>query len=281
MATPHHHPLPVEGRAAAHPPPLRCAPARIRPDLRTNGTHGHARRSGRVCSAARVSQLRQRVAPGSAQPASPSVLRGGRTRWLRRLPLAALRIHSLRSGHGLMQGKRAQVGSAPRGGAHSATADGLLHFSVRPRVVVGCGPRPKLSRAGAWKRDRSRRRPRAPACAVRSPTRPGLATAAKPPAAASWPHRPDSTRPAQSREPGRACRVASAARAGADSVPPRVGAQLPPRLRSRSPGRHRPSPWEGVSARRRGRRLLRAAAPAPRHPVLGYASGLVFDSFTF
>ena len=173
MATPHHHPLPVEGRAAAHPPPLRCAPARIRPDLRTNGTHGHARRSGRVCSAARVSQLRQRVAPGSAQPASPSVLRGGRTRWLRRLPLAALRIHSLRSGHGLMQGKRAQVGSAPRGGAHSATADGLLHFSVRPRVVVGCGPRPKLSRAGAWKRDRSRRRPRAPACAVRSPTRLG------------------------------------------------------------------------------------------------------------
>ena len=148
MATPHHHPLPVEGRAAAHPPPLRCAPARIRPDLRTNGTHGHARRSGRVCSAARVSQLRQRVAPGSAQPASPSVLRGGRTRWLRRLPLAALRIHSLCSGHGLPGVRHAQVGSVPRGGAHSATAAGLLRFSSRSRVAVGCGIRSRLSLRG-------------------------------------------------------------------------------------------------------------------------------------
>lgn len=32
-------------------------------------------------------------------------------------------------------------GSVPRGGAHSATADGLLHRRARPRVVVGCGTR--------------------------------------------------------------------------------------------------------------------------------------------
>ena len=53
------------------------------------------------CSAARASRLRLRVAPGSGQPAAPSALRGGRTLRLRRLSLAALRIHSLRSGRGL------------------------------------------------------------------------------------------------------------------------------------------------------------------------------------
>lgn len=101
------------------------------------------------CSAARASQLRLRVAPGSGQPAAPSALRGGRTLRLRRLSLAALRIHSLRSGHGLLGGRRAQGGSVPRGGAHSATADGLLLSRSRSRVVVGCGLRPQPNRAGA------------------------------------------------------------------------------------------------------------------------------------
>lgn len=42
-------------------------------------------------------------------------------------------------------------GSIPRGGAHSATADGLLHRRARPRVVVGCGVRssPVLRAHGA------------------------------------------------------------------------------------------------------------------------------------
>ena len=94
--TPHHHPLPVEGRAAAHPPPLRCAlGSETAPPCAESATHGHARRSGCV------------------------LLRG--------------------SGHGLPGVRRAQGGSVPRGGAHSATADGLLLFRPRSRVVVGCG----------------------------------------------------------------------------------------------------------------------------------------------
>lgn len=62
--------------------------------------------------------------------------------------LAALRIHSLRSGHGLPGVRHAQVGSVPRGGAHSATAAGLLRFSSRSRVAVGCGIRSRLSLRG-------------------------------------------------------------------------------------------------------------------------------------
>lgn len=101
-ATPHHHPLPVEGRpqptclrsvarTARKPPrPARKAPLTAMPAA-----------PAVYCSAARASQLRLRVAPGSGQPAAPSALRGGRTLRLRRLSLAALRIHSLRSGHGL------------------------------------------------------------------------------------------------------------------------------------------------------------------------------------
>ena len=110
------------------------------------------------CSAARASQLRLRVAPGSGQPAAPSALRGGRTLRLRCLPLAALRIHSLRSGHGLPGVRHAQVGSVPRGGAHSATAAGLLRFSSRSRVAVGCGIRSRLSLRGLQAPPRGRRR---------------------------------------------------------------------------------------------------------------------------
>lgn len=195
-ATPHHHPLLVEGRP--QPTCLRSVARRLgsAPTCAQATLTAMPAAPAVYAFAARVSQLRQRVAPGSVQPASPSVLRGGRTRWLRCLPLAPLRIHSLRSGHGLMQGERAQVGSAPHGGAHSATADGLLRVAARPRVVVGCGLRSRLCRAGARRGDRARRRPRAPACAVQSPARPRLAAATKPPAAASWRHRPESTRPA-------------------------------------------------------------------------------------
>ena len=44
------------------------------------------------------------------------------------------------------------------------------------------------------------------------------------------------------------------------------------RLRARRSGR-RPSPWGGLSSRRRARRLLLAAAHAPRHPSLGCVDG--------
>jgi hypothetical protein len=127
FATPHHHPLLVEGRP--QPTCLRSVARRLgsAPTCARATLTAMPAAPAVYAFAARVSQLRQRVAPGSVQPASPSVLRSGRTRWLRCLPLAPLRIHSLRSGHGLMQGERAQVGSAPHGGAHSATAGGLLH----------------------------------------------------------------------------------------------------------------------------------------------------------
>lgn len=157
-ATPHHHPLPVEGR----PQPTclrsvaRTARKPPRPARKAIPTAMPAAPAV-YCSAARASQLRLRVAPGSGQPAAPSALRGGRTRRLRRLSLAALRIHSLRSGHGLTGGRRAQAGSVPRGGAHSATAGGLLLSRSRSRVVVGCGirsrpPRRAPARApeGSW-----------------------------------------------------------------------------------------------------------------------------------
>ena len=113
-ATPHHHPLPVEGRpqptclrsvarTARKPPrPARRAPLTAMPAA-----------PAVYCSAARASQLRLRVAPGSGQPAAPSALRGGRTLRLRCLSLAALRIHSLRSGHGLLGG----LTCAGRGGS--------------------------------------------------------------------------------------------------------------------------------------------------------------------
>ena len=115
--TPHHHPLLVEGRP--QPTCLRSVARRLgsAPTCAQATLTAMPAAPAVYAFAARVSQLRQRVAPGSVQPASPSVLRGGRTRWLRCLPLAPLRIHSLRSGHGLMQGERAQVGSAPHGGA--------------------------------------------------------------------------------------------------------------------------------------------------------------------
>lgn len=102
--TPHHHPLPVEGRAAAHPPPLRCAlGSETAPPCAQRAVLTAAPAAPAVyCAAARVSRLRPRVAPGSGQPAAPSALRGGRTLRLRRLSLASLRIHSLRSGHGLL-----------------------------------------------------------------------------------------------------------------------------------------------------------------------------------
>ena len=147
-----HTPQPPAARRGLHRSPSACAPLRARlgpaPPCAESATHGHARRSGCVCSAARASQLRLRVAPGSGQPAAPSALRGGRTLRLRCLPLAALRIHSLRSGHGLPGVRHAQVGSVPRGGAHSATAAGLLRFSSRSQVAVGCGIRSRLSLRG-------------------------------------------------------------------------------------------------------------------------------------
>lgn len=160
-STPHHHPLPVEGRpqptclrsvarTARKPPrPARKAPLTAMPAA-----------PAVYCSAARASQLRLRVAPGSGQPAAPSALRGGRTLRLRCLSLAALRIHSLRSGHGLLGVCRAQDGSVPRGGAHSATADGLLLSRSRSRVVVGCGC-PRGPHRGAVGSTPRRRRPRA------------------------------------------------------------------------------------------------------------------------
>ena len=133
--------------------PPASAPLRARlgaaPPCARRATRTAAPRAEAVyCSAARASRLRLRVAPGSGQPAAPSALRGGRTLRLRCLPLAALRIHSLRSGHGLPGVRHAQVGSVPRGGAHSATAAGLLRFSSRSRVAVGCGIRSRLSLRG-------------------------------------------------------------------------------------------------------------------------------------
>ena len=92
-ATPHHRPLPIEGRP--QPTCLRSVARTARKPPRP------ARRSPLTampaapavyCSAARASQLRLRVAPGSGQPAAPSALRGGRTLRLRCLSLAALRI---------------------------------------------------------------------------------------------------------------------------------------------------------------------------------------------
>lgn len=99
-------------RADRSPPASAPLCARFGPAPPAHGgvIHGHARRSGCVCSAARASRLRLRVAPGSVQPAVPSALRGGRTRRLHRLSLTALRIHSLRSGHGLPKGLPAQAG---------------------------------------------------------------------------------------------------------------------------------------------------------------------------
>lgn len=77
-ATSHHHPLPVEGRPQ---------PTRLRSVARTARKPPRpARRASLTampaapavyCSAARASQLRLRVAPGSGQPAAPSALRGG------------------------------------------------------------------------------------------------------------------------------------------------------------------------------------------------------------
>ncbi len=86
--------------------PPASAPLRARlgaaPPCARRATRTAAPRAEAVyCSAARASRLRLRVAPGSGQPAAPSALRGGRTLRLRRLSLAALRIHSLRSGRGL------------------------------------------------------------------------------------------------------------------------------------------------------------------------------------
>lgn len=77
-ATSHHHPLPVEGRPQ---------PTRLRSVARTARKPPRpARRASLTampaapavyCSAARASQLRLHVAPGSGQSAAPSALRGG------------------------------------------------------------------------------------------------------------------------------------------------------------------------------------------------------------
>lgn len=273
-ATPHHHPLPVEGRpqptclrsvarTARKPPrPARRAPLTAMPAA-----------PAVYCSAARASQLRLRVAPGSGQPAAPSALRGGRTLRLRRLSLAALRIHSLRSGHGLPGVRRAQVGSVPRGGAHSATADGLLPFRARSRVVVGCGcprgpPDPRGNRSSRQPRSRLRRhrglpdprRPRPP-----SPGSRGACTGSQPPPAPAPQLSPQGS--GRGRSHARVRRSVSAPHLGhpliapaRPSSAPRGGARAPaplPGLRQRAPTRRR-------SHRIRQQPLCASPSPRPR-----------------
>lgn len=272
-STPHHHPLPVEGRP--QPTCLRSVartarkptrPAREAPLTAMPAAPAVYR------SAARASQLRLRVAPGSGQPAAPSALRGGRTLRLRCLSLAALRIHSLRSGHGLPGGWRAQGGSVPRGGAHSATADGLLRYHSRSRVVVGCGC-PRDPHAGAASATPPRRRPRAPARPSRArERRPGSpresepATAPKPPAPAPQLSPQGSGRSrSHARVRVRVRRSVSAPHLGhpfiapaRPSSAPRGGTRAPaplPGLRQRAPTRHRP---------RQIRQRTLCASPLPR-----------------
>lgn len=117
-------------RADRSPPASAPLCARFGPAPPAHGgvIHGHARRSGCVCSAARASRLRLRVAPGSVQPAAPPVLRSAAHT---QPPLWAWPTERFTRAGGLV----------PRGGARSATADGLLHRRARPRVAVGCGIR--------------------------------------------------------------------------------------------------------------------------------------------
>ena len=160
VATPHHHPLPIEGRPQ---------PARLRSVART------ARKPPRT---AREVNL-------TAEPAAPAVYRArlgsassarvshpAQVSRLCRLPFAA----GAHAGCAVCPSQRAHTqpplwarpaesvtarsGVVPRSGAHSATADGLLHVRGRPRVVVGCG-----SPCGPHVR------------AFGSPARPGLAAA--------------------------------------------------------------------------------------------------------
>ena len=141
--TPHPTTTRCPSRADRSPPASAPLRARLGPAPPAHGgaIHGHARRSGCVCSAARASRRSLRVAPGSVQPAAPSALRGGRTRRLRRLSLTALRIHSLRSGHGLPKGLRAQAGRSLAAARTPLRRVGCCEGPTRLRVVVGCGTR--------------------------------------------------------------------------------------------------------------------------------------------
>lgn len=139
--TPHHHPLPVKGRPQ---------PARLRFVARTARARPACawRRHPRPCPPLRPCMLR-----GSGQPAPPACRsrlssagcavcpsRRSHTQAAPSVPHSAAHTQPPLWAWPTERYTRAG-GSGPRGGAHSATAGGLLHRSARPRVVVGCGTR--------------------------------------------------------------------------------------------------------------------------------------------
>lgn len=141
VATPHHHPLLIEGRL--QPTRLRsvartararlacawrCHP-RPRPPLRLCMLRGSGQSATPACRS-QLSSAGCAVCPSrrSHTQAAPSVPHSAAHT---QPPLWAWpNERSIRAG-----------GAVPRGGAHSATADGLLHRRARPRVVMGCGTR--------------------------------------------------------------------------------------------------------------------------------------------
>lgn len=140
-ATPHHHPLPVEGRPQ---------PTRLRSVARTARARPVCawRRHPRPCPPLRLCMLR-----GSGQPAPPACRsrlssagcavcpsQRSHTQAAPSVPHGAAHTQPPLWAWPTERFTRAG-GSIPRGGAHSATADGLLHRRARPRVVVGCGIR--------------------------------------------------------------------------------------------------------------------------------------------
>lgn len=116
----HTPPLPATRResTAAHPPPLRCA-------------HGSGQPAPSACRS-RLSSAGCAVCPSRRSHTQTAHTQPPLWAWPTERPTCA-------------------GGSIPRGGAHSATADGLLHRRARPRVVVGCGVRssPVLRAHGA------------------------------------------------------------------------------------------------------------------------------------
>lgn len=173
--TPHPTTTRCPSRADRSPPASAPLRARLGPAPPAHGgaIHGHARRSGCVCSAARASRLRLRVAPGSVQPAAPSALRGGRTRRLRRLSLTALRIHSLRSGHGLPKGLLAQAGRSLAAARTPLRRMGCCIVALARGWWWGVGPARHrfCGRMGALARRSRRRAPARPSRARSIPSR--------------------------------------------------------------------------------------------------------------
>ena len=118
-ATPHHHPLPVEGRTAAHLPPLRCAHgSETAPPCAEGATHGHARRSGCVSLS------------GSGQPAPPACRS--------RLRPAGCAVCPSRRSH------TQAAPSVPRGAAHTQPT-----LWTRPAGSLSCAGRVGSSRRRA------------------------------------------------------------------------------------------------------------------------------------